>query len=76
MLKKILWVGCFVPLILLNNAWTQNNIMSDIKALADNGQSFDARRTGITRRWNELRPAFGGNDSVSHHLKSPTPQVN
>jgi hypothetical protein len=34
----------------------------NVKVLADNGQTADGRRAEITRRWNELRPAFAGND--------------
>jgi hypothetical protein len=46
---------------------------SDIKVLADKGQPAGARKTEITMRWNELRPAFSGNDYYDRGPSSKAP---
>jgi hypothetical protein len=56
-MKKFLLL--YILLTVLGNAWSQS---SDVRVLADSGESFDGRKDAITRRWNELRPAFIGNN--------------
>jgi hypothetical protein len=60
-MKKVFLLACLIAAGVLYHAGAQSgNPASDIKVLADNGQSFEERKAGILKRWAELRPAFTG----------------
>jgi hypothetical protein len=64
-MKKIFLLGCLAAAMVLYQPKAQSGepsvlgkTGSDVRVLADSGQSFEERKAGILKRWAELRPAF------------------
>jgi hypothetical protein len=56
-----------------NRGNTTASISSDIKILADRGQSFNTRKAEIVKRWGELRPLFNGKNMYDSAPSSSAP---